>query len=117
MQLRTDQPDDIVLAEMGKRLAQKRLARPWSQAELAQAAGVSKRTVERVEAGASIQLVNWLRLLRALELLEDLQAWLPESGPSPMERLRQKGREVSLRKRVSATRKSGEEPWDWEDQA
>lgn len=115
MPLHADQPDAALLAEIGMRLAQKRLARSWSQAELAEAAGVSKRTVERVEAGASIQLANWLRVLRALELLADLEAWLPESGPSPMQRLRQKRSSAPQRKRVSASRNKTEKPWDWED--
>ncbi|MDA0666718.1 MAG: helix-turn-helix domain-containing protein [Planctomycetota bacterium] len=117
MQLHPNQSDAIILAEMGKRLAQKRLAKPWSQAELAAAAGVSKRTIERVEAGASIQLANWLCVLRALELIEDLEAWLPESGPSPMDRLRQKRSKSPQRKRVSALRNAAEKPWDWEDKA
>lgn len=117
MQIHAKQPDAIILVELGKRLAQKRLARPWSQAELAEAAGVSKRTVERVEAGASIQLANWLCVLRALELLADLEAWLPESGPSPMDRLRKKRSGSPQRKRVSASRNTAEKPWDWEDKA
>lgn len=115
VQIQSTQPDATILAEIGKRLAQKRLTQPWSQAELAEAAGVSKRTVERVEAGASIQLANWIRVLRALELLEDLEAWLPESGPSPMQRLNQKHKSSVGRKRVSSARQTKEKPWSWEE--
>jgi len=42
--------DDSVLAELGGRLARIRLDRNLTQAQLAEQAGVSKRTIERLEA-------------------------------------------------------------------
>ena len=44
--------DEAILAELGKRFAQRRLELQLTQEMLAEQAGVSKRTVERVEAGA-----------------------------------------------------------------
>ena len=43
--------EDEALRESGRRLAQIRLSRNLTQAELAQRAGVSKRTLERLEMG------------------------------------------------------------------
>jgi transcriptional regulator with XRE-family HTH domain len=108
--------DDRVLAELGARIARQRLDAGLTQAGLAERAGVSKRTVERIEAGASTQSVNLVRVLRALDLLDALDSAIPEPGPSPLELLRQKGKprvraSGRRRKRVSG------EPWTWGDDA
>ena len=88
-----DLSDDAILHEIGSRLARRRLDLGLTQAALAEASGVSKSTVERVEAGASAQLSSVVRMLRGLELLPGLDALLPEPGPRPMDLLRLRGRE------------------------
>jgi len=90
--------DEAVLAALGERLARRRLRRDLTQQQLADEAGVSRRTVVRLEAGESTQLTNLVRVLRVLGLIEDLAALAPEPGPSPLEQLRNRGRE---RKRAS----------------
>jgi len=62
--------ENAPLATLGHRLEQRRLARDLTQATLAREAGVSKSTIERLENGASVQLANLVRVLRALELLD-----------------------------------------------
>ncbi len=64
--------DEAVLAETGKRIARYRIDQQMTQAALAEQAGVSKRTVERVEAGASVQFSTVIRILRILHLLPGL---------------------------------------------
>ena len=91
--------DEATLVELGARIAARRLARQWRQADLAYEAGVSKRTVERIEAGVSVQTVLFLRVLRALELLGGVNQLVPASGPTPMELLRlEKGRRMRGRR-------------------
>jgi transcriptional regulator with XRE-family HTH domain len=67
-----DQSDITHLAELGKRLTAQRIDRRLTQAMLASAAGVSKRTVERLETGHSVQLIYLLRILRELGLRDGL---------------------------------------------
>ena len=105
--------DDAALQEIGTRLKRLRFERAWTQADLAQAAGVSRGTVERLEAGASIQLSNWLRCLRALGQLENLEGLLPDAEPGPMELLEGHGRprhRVRPGRSTSAPPKAG---WRW----
>lgn len=64
--------DDVVLARLGERLARVRLGRDVTQQQLAAAAGVGKTVVERIESGKSITLANYVRVLRALDLLDEL---------------------------------------------
>lgn len=105
--------DETVLAELGRRLAQRRLELQLTQEVLAEQAGVSKRTVERIEAGATAQTSTLVRVLRVLELLDRLETLVPEAGPRPMDLVRLKGK---ARKRASGRRKSRDkEPWHWGD--
>ena len=108
--------DDAVLEELGRRLGQRRIALRLTQAKLAVEAGVSKRTIERIEAGAATQTINLIRILRVLDLLPGLGRLIPETGPSPMDLLKLKGK---VRKRAASSRsaKSPGDGWTWGDDA
>lgn len=116
MKITNDMTDGAALAELGRRLARIRLDQNITQAELAERSGVSKRTVERLESGAvGTQLSGFLRVCRALQLLERLDAWIAEPAPSPIAQLKLLGRQ---RKRASAVREPGVSgrPWVWGDE-
>ncbi|WP_310539453.1 helix-turn-helix transcriptional regulator [Phenylobacterium sp.] len=104
--------DEAAQAELGARAARARLERGWTQAQLAKAAGVSKATVERLESGASTQLHNLLRCLRALDKLENLESLLPESTPGPIDLLSRRGK-VRQRARSRKTPTPPPAPWSW----
>ena len=107
--------DDVVLRELGQRLARIRLTRNLKQSDLASQAGVSKRTVERAEAGGPTQLNNLVRICRALGLVERFEALLPEPVVSPVAQLRSRGKE---RKRaVSSKPPERTGKWEWADKA
>ncbi len=104
--------DDALLEALGRRLARRRLALQLTQAALARQAGVSKRTVERIESGAAAQTLSLVRLLRVLDLLQGLDQLVPETGPRPMDLLKLKGKE---RQRASLRRDAGSpgDAWSW----
>jgi putative transcriptional regulator len=101
-----------LLADLGLRLAQARVGRNLTQEGLAEAAAVSKRTIERLETGQSVQLSNLIRVLSALGLAENFGQLVPASGPRPMDILRHQGKS---RKRASAAKSAPPEPWSWDD--
>lgn len=115
MKISNDLTDDAVLRELGERLAAARLARNLTQAALADQAGLSKRSVERLEAGAAgTQLSALVRLCRALGLADRLDLLAPEPAVSPMALLKLQGRarkRASTRGLVSASKKK----WTWGD--
>ena len=108
--------DDAILEELGNRLRQRRIKKGLTQAELAREAGVSKRTIERIEAGAAAQTLNLVRILRVLELLGGIEQLVPEAGPSPLDLLKRKGK---ARKRATSrsTAASLRDNWSWGDDA
>ena len=106
--------DEAILGELGVRLAQLRLQRNLLQAELAHEAGISKRTVERLEKGEATQLVSLVRVCRVLGLVEGFDALIPGPMPSPVAQLKLRGKE---RKRASAVKPPAPAgKWHWGDQ-
>jgi transcriptional regulator with XRE-family HTH domain len=115
MKLSNDNSDEAVLKEIGNRIAQYRLNQDKTQAALAQEAGVSSRTMTRVERGHSVQSSSLIRILRALKLVENLDRLIPEPLVSPVQQLIMQGKQ---RKRASS--KPGKPPkkgtWSWGDE-
>lgn len=109
------QSDDHVRGELGRRIASARLALNLSQSEFADAAGVSKSTVERIEKGESAQMTSFVRILRALGLSGRLDLLVPEPVPGPIELLEHMGRRRRRagRKRTGGPASSG---WTWGDE-
>ncbi len=109
--------DQSVLKELGGRLARTRLERNLTQGALAEQAGLSKRTIERLESGeVAVQLSGFVRVCRALGLVDRLDALIPEPTVSPITQLKLQER---VRKRASAPRAAatGPRPWSWGDPA
>ncbi|MDQ3759081.1 MAG: helix-turn-helix domain-containing protein [Actinomycetota bacterium] len=98
----THAADKSVLADLGERLRRARLARNLTQQRLAYEAGVGTATLRRLEAGQGASLVNVIRVLRALGLLDRLEQVIPPPAPDPIEQLesqrgmRQRARDRSL---------------------
>jgi transcriptional regulator with XRE-family HTH domain len=86
--------DASLLKLLGERLARLRLARDLTQGQLAEQAGISVRTLQRLEQGeAATQLSGFVRVCRVLGLLERFDTLIPELPPSPMELLKLQGRQ------------------------
>jgi transcriptional regulator with XRE-family HTH domain len=107
--------DEAVLQEIGLRITQYRLNQDKTQVALAQEAGVSNRTLTRVEHGHSVQSSSLIRILRALQLVENLGTLIPESAVSPVQQLKMQGKR---RQRASSksTKSKKEAPWSWGDE-
>lgn len=110
MKISNELADEAILGELGKRLAETRLERNLQQTELAKRAGLSTRTLERIEAGYSVQLSNFIRLCRALNLAGHLETLVPEIPPSPMAQLKLQGRK---RRRAGRAKSRPPQKWTW----
>lgn len=107
MKIVKEATDEAILSELGGRFARMRLEKNLTQAQLAERAGVSKRTVERLERGdVAPQMSGFIRVCRALELVERFELLVPEPVMSPMLQLRLGGK----RRRRASTRAVAEYP-------
>ncbi len=116
MKITKQATDAVILGELGGRLARIRLEHNLTQAQLATQAGVSKRTVERLEAGAvATQLSGFIRVCRVLNLIERFDLLIPEPLPSPVAQLKSGGKK---RQRASAAKpaRPPAKKWQWGDE-
>jgi transcriptional regulator with XRE-family HTH domain len=104
---------EAIQANLGQRLVQLRLARNVNQQQLAREAGVSRRTITRLENGESVSLDTLLRVMRALDVIDRLGALLPDPAVRPIDRVRLKDKE---RRRARAKPTTHTEPWTWADE-
>lgn len=118
MKINSQLTDEAVLRELGQRIAALRLARNLTQAALADEAGVSRRTIVRLESGAAAaQLAAFLRVCRVLGLLEQLDTFVPEPAPSPLAELELQGRQRQRASRKKPLPAIAERKWRWGDDA
>lgn len=118
MKITSQISDQSVLAELGERIAQTRLERNLSQAAVAAEAGIGLATLERLESGRATRLDTFVRVLRALGMVEALDHAVPPPLVSPIEQLKLQGRR---RRRAGAARRApdagGEPgPFRWGDE-
>ena len=108
--------DAAVLVELGRRLERHRLQRNMAQDETAEAAGIGRATLQRIERGESVQATSLVK--RALGLLSALEVAIPEPLESPIALLER--RQPSGRRRAGGSRgrtpAHAEEPWSWGDE-
>jgi len=104
---------DQIEAALCKRLESIRLSRNITQAQLAEEAGVSPRTIGRLEKGQGVSVDTFIRIMIALGIQQSLEALLPDPTVRPIERV---GIGAGERKRARPTQTSNERPtWSWGD--
>jgi len=104
---------DQIESALCKRLESIRLSRNITQAQLAEEAGVSPRTIGRLEKGQGVSVDTFIRIMIALGIQQSLEALLPDPSVRPIERV---GISAGERKRARPTQSSDERPtWSWGD--
>ena len=111
--------DGAILKEIGERLKRERLNQNVSQAELAREAGIVRKTITNLETGEGCSMTTLLAVLRALGRLENLDAFLPDPGISPIQLAKLKGKQRQRasgghdREAESLEVAENEEGWTW----
>jgi len=82
--------DDSILKEVGKRLTHQRIRLNQTQKELAFNAGISERTLERCESGGNVTMSVFLKILRALDIINLFDVVVPIIQTSPISLLKDK---------------------------
>lgn len=102
--------------ELYERLERIRLDRNISQSALAEAAGVSRRTISRMENGEGVSVNTLLRIAKALDQLPQIDRLFKMSDIRPIDQVKQRPprQKASPRKKTSAVRES-KTKWEWGD--
>ena len=104
---------DQIETALCKRLESIRLSRNITQQQLAEEAGISTRTIRRLEKGQGVSLDTFIRVLSALRIQHSLENLLPDPTVRPIERV---GLGTGERKRARPVPVSQERPaWSWGD--
>ncbi len=100
-------------AALCKRLENIRLSRNITQAQLAEEAGVSLRTIGRLEKGQGVSLDTFIRVMVALGIQQSLETLMPDPTVRPIERV---GFNAGERKRARPIQPGDERSiWSWGD--
>ena len=103
-----------ILRELAKRVKNYRLDMELSQAEFAQKVGVSLRSIVNLESGADVKFSNFIKILKGLDLADNLELLIPDVTKRPSSFLETK----KQKQRVRKSRKTKETSvFKWGDEA
>ena len=91
-----------ILSNLAGRVKKYRLDMNLSQTEFAKKAGISVRSIINFESGLDVKLSNFIKILKALELSDNLEVLVPDVSKRPSsyikEKQKQRVRKVSDKK-------------------
>ena len=111
--IQIEMSDAAILRELGGRLKKTRLNQNITQQKVADDSGVSLKTVKNLESGRSGTLTTFIAVLRGMNMLTQLNTFLPDPGLSPIELAKLQGRQ---RQRASGNQlelRDGDDTWEW----
>jgi putative transcriptional regulator len=112
--INNEMSDKAILKELGARISRYRLNKNMTQEALAAEAGVSRSALQRAESGTSIQLFKVVRVLRALNIADNLESFVPEPAASPLQQLKMNGK---IRQSARPSKKKDKKAeWNWSDE-
>lgn len=108
-----DMSPAAIAEELGNRLKQARLNVNLTQAEVATQSGLNRKTILNAEKG-KVQLDNFVAILAALDMADQLEMFLPAQEISPVQLAKLKGEERQRASR-SKNKKAGmqEDNLEW----
>lgn len=71
------------LTELGEKIKLYRVSMGLTQQDLEEKSGVSKRSISRLEQGESVQLDNFVKIMIALNLGENIDILIPDQTKRP----------------------------------
>lgn len=102
---------EVMAKDVGLKLERLRLSRNITQSQLALEAGISVRTLRRLEAGDNPTLDTLIRVLTALKIHDNLDLLVPDSRIRPIERVRTQGMERQRSR--SGNKTKTKKKWEW----
>lgn len=111
MRIGENQSETIILKEIGQRIKQHRLSLNITQADLADKCGISSSTEVRIENGEDSKFSNYIKIMSALHMLDNLNILIPEVQPDFKSIFEEKPR----RQRANPNSEKKSTGWIWEE--
>lgn len=105
--------DAAIVAEIGRFIKQTRFKQQKTQAQLAEAAGLNRWTISKIENGESITLTSLIQILRALDGLYVLDGFKIQDVISPLAYAKLKKQQQKERVRNKTTEKTKKDDLGW----
>lgn len=102
--------DPAIIQEIGKQLKRMRLKNNLTQQELANRSGLFRSTISEIENGRISTLMSLIQLLRGLNSLELLEAFVVQEELSPLLVAEQ---QAKMRKRASSKSNTNKPESEW----
>lgn len=109
MKIQGNENEQVLLKELGNRIKQYRISLNLTQAELSKKCGASFSTIVRLEKGEDLKFSNYLKVLNALGLQQNLDFLVPEIQEDYKAIYEKK----TKRQRVRAKQKKTSSSWVW----
>ncbi len=103
--------DQTILRDIGKRVKQKRLKKNITQVQLAKNAGLNVSTIQGVENGSPFGMLSLIQILRALNLLDDINNFLPVETISPIQLVKMQGKDRQRASNKKGNKETGDSEW------
>ena len=111
MKILGNESEQVVLKELGTRIKQYRISQGITQAELADKCGISSSTEVRIENGIDSKFSNYIKILNALGILQNMDILIPEMQPDFKALFEKK----PARQRVKSNNTKPKSNWVWEE--
>ena len=114
MKLTARSSNEEFLREFGKRIREVRVDMDMTQSEVAKKAGVTSKTIGRIENGEDLAVSTMLNVLRALGMVQNIDALVPEPTARPSVLIANDKEKQRVRKKAS--QKDSSRQWKWGDE-
>ncbi len=111
MKISGNQNEMTILKEIGQRIKQHRISLNITQADLANKCGISSSTEVRIENGVDSKFSNYIKILSALNMLDNLDILIPEMQQD----FKALFEEKPTRKRAKPSGEKKKAKWIWEE--
>ena len=111
MKIDTNLSEKAITGELSERLKQYRIGYPMKRTELAEKAIVSVGTIARFENGQEISLSNFVKILKALDLDNNLDLLIPDPTARPSFYV-----EATPKRKRAGRGKTVKSDWKWGDE-
>lgn len=111
MKIDGNQNEMSILKEIGQRIKQHRISLNITQAELADRCGISSSTEVRIENGEDSKFSNYIKILSALNMIDNLNVLIPEVQPDFKSIFEKK----QQRQRATPSHDKKNVKWVWEE--